>query len=195
MGVTLPGVVRNNRLELAVNLDPRWAVIDPIALFRAAVGGYPVALLNDANAAGIAEVHHGAGQDVSGTVLVLTFGTGVGSALLVDGELVPNMEVGQLPYAGGVWQDVISARARINADVSWERWAELTDEFLRIVEDVLWPDLIIIGGGILEERPGLLELLSTRADCVVARHGADAGVIGAAMAAQDVINHEESRVT
>lgn len=186
VGVTVPGVVKNQHVSLAVNLDPAWSSVDPLVLFGDAAGGRPVALLNDADAAGRAEARHGAGQDVSGTVLMLTFGTGVGSALLVDGRLTPNIEVGQLPHAGGVWQDLIAARARERAGHSWERWAEATNEFLAIVEAVLWPDLVIIGGGICGESERWYKLLKTRVDCVVAHNWADAGIIGAAMAAADL---------
>lgn len=186
IGVTVPGVVKNDHVSLAVNLDPAWSSVDPVVLFSDATGGRQIALLNDADAAGIAEARHGAGRAVAGTVLMLTFGTGVGSALLVDGRLTPNLEVGQLPHASGVWQDVISARARRRAGHSWERWAESTNEFLTIAEAVLWPDLIIIGGGICDESERWHKLLKTQVDCVVAHNRGNAGIVGAAMAAADL---------
>lgn len=186
VGVTVPGVVKDDHVPLAVNLDTAWPTVDPLVLFRDAVVGRPVVLLNDADAAGLAEVHHGAGRKITGTVVMLTFGTGVGSALLVGRRLMPNLEIAQLPYRDGVWQDVISARARERANRSWEQWAESTNEFLAIVETVLWPDLIVIGGGISDESNQWYELLKTRVDCVVAWNRADAGIIGAAMATQQV---------
>jgi polyphosphate glucokinase len=183
VGIALPGVVKNGRVLRAVNLTPAWTDADPMALFERALDGRPVVLLNDADAAGVAEVHHGAGQDEPGTVLVLTFGTGVGSALLASDGPSFNVELGQLPHRAGVWQDVISAAARRSLGHSWATWAELASEFLAIVEDIVWPDLIVVGGGISDDWPHWLHLLSTRARCVVASTGNAAGIIGAAMAA------------
>ena len=185
VGVTFPGVVSGTRVRRTVNLDPSWTSVDAVEVLRQATDGRTAVLLNDADAAGLAEQRRGAAENETGTVVVLTFGTGVGSALIVNGRLFPYpLELGQLPYEGGTWEAAISGSARQRRGETWAQWASSTNTFLHAVEEVLWPDLIIIGGGITAEWSQWLGLLSTRARCKVANRRNGAGIIGAALAAQ-----------
>jgi polyphosphate glucokinase len=141
-------------------------------------------LLNDADAAGLAEVAHGAGRDQGGVVLVLTFGTGIGSALFVDGVLVPNTELGHLELRGKDAEHRASAAARERNELSWADWAVRVDEYLDLVEALFSPQLVIIGGGVSRKQEKFLPLLSKReARVVAAELRNDAGIVGAAMAA------------
>jgi polyphosphate glucokinase len=182
-GITFPGVVVGGVTHTAVNLDPAWTGLDAEGLFAAATGR-SVSLLNDADAAGLAEMRFGAGSGEQGTVLVLTFGTGIGSALFSDGALVPNTEFGHIEIKGRDAETRASERARELHDLSWERWAGRVDEYLDHLEALVSPSLFIIGGGVSRKADKFLPLLSSvRARIVPAALHNDAGIVGAAMAA------------
>jgi polyphosphate glucokinase len=182
-GLTFPGVVVNGVTTTAANLDPAWVGMDTRALFTKAAG-VPVSLINDADAAGLAEMKFGAGAGHQGTVLMLTFGTGIGSALFRDGILVPNTEFGHIEIRGRDAEERASERAKELHDLSWGKWAGRVDEYLRHVEALTAPDLIIIGGGISRKADKFLPLLtSLRATVVPAAMQNDAGIVGAALAA------------
>ncbi|HEX9034546.1 MAG TPA: ROK family protein [Streptosporangiaceae bacterium] len=181
-GITFPGVVTGGTVRTAPNLDPAWVGVDARQFLGAAVGR-DVTVLNDADAAGVAEMRFGAGQGQNGTVLLLTLGTGIGSALFYNGALVPNTEFGHIEIHGKDAEDRASERAREEQDLSWGKWAERVDEFLDKMERLLSPDLIIIGGGISRKSGKFLPRLSLRAPVVPAELQNDAGIVGAAMAA------------
>jgi len=185
MGCTVPARVRQGVVETAANIDEAWIETDAAALFREATG-HPALVLNDADAAGLAEVRFGAGAGERGTVLVLTLGTGIGSALFVDGRLVPNTELGHLERDGSTLEIRASNATRKQEDLSWEAWAERVQEALEYLEFLLAPDLVVIGGGV--SRPQRWErfahLLEARARLVPAKLENEAGLIGAAWAAR-----------
>ena len=182
-GITFPGVVVDGVTHSAANLDPAWVGLDTRALFSQATG-LNTALINDADAAGLAEMSFGAGVGQQGTVLMLTFGTGIGSALLRQGVLVPNTEFGHIEIRGKEAEHRASERAKEEHDLSWEKWAERVDEYLEHMERLTAPDLIIIGGGISRKSDKFLHLLTgLRATVVPATLHNDAGIVGAALAA------------
>jgi polyphosphate glucokinase len=182
-GITFPGVVTGGTIRTAANVDKSWIGTDAARLFSKAVGG-DVAVLNDADAAGIAEMMFGAGKGERGTVLMLTFGTGIGSALFTSGLLVPNTEFGHLEIRGKDAESRASERGKTEHGWGWKDWAQRVDEYLQRVEALVSPDLIIVGGGISKESEKWVPLLTgVRARIVPATLQNDAGIVGAAMAA------------
>jgi len=183
-GITFPGVVIGGMIRTAANLDKSWIGIDGAATFGHATG-LDVTVLNDADAAGIAEMRFGAGKGQVGVVLMLTLGTGIGSALFVDGILVPNTEFGHIEIRGKDAEKRASEHARELGDLSWGHWAGLVDEYLAQMDALLSPGLIIIGGGVSRKSDKFLPLLTgIQARVVPAAMHNDAGIVGAAMAAQ-----------
>lgn len=138
---------------------------------------------NDADAAGIAEMTFGAGRGRTDTVIMVTLGTGIGSAVFVDGHLVPNTELGGLPIRGKVAEKRAADSVRERDGLSWKQWAKRLEEYLGLLDDLLWPDLIIIGGGVSKKHDKFLPLLSTRAELVPAQLLNEAGIVGAAVSA------------
>lgn len=183
VGVTFPGVVVDGVTRTAANVDKSWLDAPAARLFGEALGK-PVAVLNDADAAGVAEVAFGAGRDQRGLVLMLTFGTGIGSALFLDGRLIPNTELGHLELGGADAELRASDRAREQEDLSWEKWAGRVEEYLRHVEMLLSPRLIIVGGGVSKKSDKWLPLIGIRTPIVPATLLNNAGIIGAAVMAQ-----------
>ncbi|GAA1974303.1 polyphosphate--glucose phosphotransferase [Kitasatospora viridis] len=183
VGLTFPGVVVDGSTRTAANVDPGWIGLDAAGLFERTLD-CPVVVVNDADAAGLAEVTHGAGRDERGTVLLLTFGTGIGSALFSGGVLVPNTELGHLELRGKDAERRASSAARERHGLSWAEWAVRVDEYLDLVERLFCPQLVIIGGGVSRKHEKFLPLLTERAAKVVpAELRNDAGIVGAAMAA------------
>jgi polyphosphate glucokinase len=181
-GVGLPGVVKGQLLKTAANIDASW-VDFPVAETLGARIGRPVRLINDADAAGLAEVAFGAAKGVPGTVLLLTIGTGIGSALLVDGRLLDSTEFGHVTYRGKDGETLVSGAARERRKLGWRRWAREFSEYLALLERWFWPDLIILGGGVSKEYAKYAKLLTSRAPIVTARYLNTSGIIGAALAA------------
>ncbi|MER6946165.1 polyphosphate--glucose phosphotransferase [Nonomuraea sp. NPDC000554] len=177
IGVTFPGVVVDGVVMTAANVHHSWIGVDANELF----GG--VRVLNDADAAGLAEVAFGRGRDQRGTVLMLTFGTGIGSALFRDGVLVPNTELGHLELHGKDAEQRASALAREEHELSWEKWADRVEEYLRHVEMLFSPSLIIIGGGVSKKADKFLPHVHIDTPIVPAALENEAGIIGAARAA------------
>jgi polyphosphate glucokinase len=181
IGATFPGVVASGKIRSAANLDPDWIGVNASELFGQATG-QPVTVINDADAAGIAEMKFGAGVGQRGTVLLLTLGTGIGSALFIDGILVPNTEFGHIEIRGKDAEKRASEHAREEHDLSWGKWAGRVDEYLEHMERLLSPNLIIIGGGISKKSDKFLPLLTgLQARVVPAGMLNDAGIVGAAM--------------
>jgi polyphosphate glucokinase len=181
-GITFPGVVVDGVVWTAANLDPSWIGVDAAKLFGSETK-LAVTVLNDADAAGVAEIHFGAGKGVSGTVLLVTLGTGIGSALFIDGALVPNTEFGHIEIHGKDAEKHASDHAREEHNLSWADWAHRVDEYLERMEGLLSPSLIIIGGGVSRKSSKFLPLLTgnLRAKVVPAALQNDAGIVGAAM--------------
>ena len=183
VGVTYPGVVTAGVTRSAANMHKSWIGLDAHALLAAELG-LPVAVLNDADAAGIAELAFGAGQGRKGTVIVLTFGTGIGSALFTDGVLVPNTELGHLELAGHDAETRAASRVKDEEDMSWKRWADRVQRYLAHVEMLFSPDLFIIGGGVSREAERFIPRIEgIRAEIVPAALRNNAGIVGAAMTA------------
>jgi polyphosphate glucokinase len=183
IGITFPGVVMDGVIKTAANVDKSWIDTDARALFGQ-VTGQPVAMINDADAAGLAEVKFGAGAGHKGTVLLLTLGTGIGSALFIDGILVPNTEFGHIEIRGREAEKRASELVREEHELSWGKWAGRVDEYLEHMEQLLSPQLFIIGGGVSKKSDKFLpRLTGLRATVVPAAMLNDAGIVGAAMAA------------
>ncbi|XVU22297.1 polyphosphate--glucose phosphotransferase [Actinoplanes sp. CA-054009] len=183
VGVTFPGVVVDGVTRTAANVDKSWVDAPAAQLFSDRLG-MPVSVLNDADAAGAAEVAFGAGRDQAGLVMMLTFGTGIGSALFLDGTLIPNTEFGHLELDGHDAESRASDRARETEDLSWEKWANRVGNYLRHVEMLLSPRLFIIGGGVSKKADRFLPLIDIRTPMVPATLLNNAGIIGAAVTAE-----------
>ncbi|MFJ6460331.1 polyphosphate--glucose phosphotransferase [Streptomyces sp. NPDC091387] len=183
VGITFPGVVTSGVTRSAANVDKGWIDLDARTLLSDKLG-LPVTLLNDADAAGIAEMAFGAGRGRKGTVIVLTLGTGIGSALFIDGRLVPNTELGHLELNGHDAEKHASTKAKEDEDLSWHHWAHRVQKYLVHVEMLFSPELFIIGGGVSRKAAKFLPLIEhVRAEMVPAELQNNAGIVGAAMAA------------
>lgn len=179
MGCTFPGIVKEGVIGSAANVDPGWVGVDADTLLSERCER-PVSVVNDADAAGLAEAAFGAGRR-AGVVLLLTFGTGIGSALLVDGVLAPNTELGHLEMDGRIAEDIASSRVRKERGLTLEAWAPLVNRYLAHVERLFSPDRIVLGGGVSRRFDQFGHLLSTNAELVPAALRNDAGIVGAAM--------------
>ncbi|MFZ3500096.1 polyphosphate--glucose phosphotransferase [Streptomyces sp. 5.8] len=185
VGVTFPGVVTGGVTRSAANMDKAWVGVDTAALLSSRMDGRPVTVLNDADAAGVAEMAYGAGREVDGTVILLTLGTGIGSALFTDGRLVPNTELGHLELKGHDAETRASVKAKEDGELTWEHWARRVGKYLAHVEMLFSPDLFIIGGGVSRKPEKFLPLIEgVRARIVPAELQNNAGIVGAAMAAR-----------
>jgi polyphosphate glucokinase len=186
VGVTFPGVVKKNVIYSATNVDPAWLNVDAAKLFSQQLGG-PVTVANDADAAGIAEMRFGAGRGRHGTVILLTFGTGIGSAIFCNGILVPNTEFGHLRIRGKDAECRASERVREEKGLSFKKWSKIVSEYLAELERLFSPELFIIGGGISKKAEKFLPYLTAKTDVAIepARMRNDAGIIGAACLAKN----------
>ncbi len=186
IGVTFPGVVKRGRVATAANMDPAWPGLEA-ETFLAAKLGRPVVVLNDADAAGLAEVRFGAGCGVRGTVVLLTLGTGVGSALFHDGDLLPNTEFGHMEIRGKDAEQRAAERVRTEKGLSWEKWGERVGEMVGRLSFILNPDLFILGGGVSRKADKFLPVVQhmTKVPVVAARLQNAAGLIGAALVAAE----------
>lgn len=182
VGLTLPGVVKQGFARTAANIDKSWLGVDGTTLLSRTLGR-PVVFLNDADAAGIAEVQRGAGRGVSGTIIMLTFGTGIGTALFVDGKLFPNTELGHLELKGMDAEKWASARVRTALNLDWGAWIQRVNDYLQQMHALFWPDLFILGGAVSERFGEFAPLLHSQAEIRPAHFTGQAGVIGAALAA------------
>src|SRR5512136_151035 len=187
VGCTFPAVVQHGVTHSAANVDQGWMHFQAEPFLRQKTG-CSLRLVNDADAAGLAEVTFGAARGVPGTVMVLTFGTGIGSALLLDGKLVPNLELGHLEIRGKDAEKRASDLIRAQKDLSWSKWAKRVNEFLARLELYFSPDLFVIGGGVSKNYAKFGGYLhAERAKIVPAQLLNEAGIVGAAMAAVDLI--------
>ncbi len=187
VGCTFPAVVREGVVYTAANVDKTWIGTNGRKLLQRKTG-CPVFLLNDADAAGIAEMEFGAGRGQQGVVIVLTFGTGIGSAIFVNGQLVPNTELGHLEMKGKDAERSASDWARQQKEMSWEKWATRVNQYLGMIERLFSPDLIVVGGGVSKKHAKFFPFLETRAQLVPAQMLNDAGIVGAALAARALVD-------
>jgi polyphosphate glucokinase len=180
-GAAFPAVIIDGHARNASNIDTGWIGTDVAGTLSDATG-CDVRVLNDADAAGLAEMRYGAGRDVGGTVALLTLGTGIGTALFLDGKLVPNTELGHLEIDGQDAEPKTAESAREREGLTWEHWARRLSKYLRHFEALLWPDLFIVGGGVSRKADKFIPLLEgVRTKIVVAQLQNDAGIIGAAL--------------
>lgn len=182
IGATFPAVVRNGVVFTAANVDKSWIGTDAAKMFGEKTGR-DVVVMNDADLAGVAEMRFGAGKGVAGEVVMITLGTGIGSALFYEGTLVPNSELGHIELEGKDAEELASGRAREEGDLSWKDWATRVSAYLHSLEELLWPDLFIIGGGVSKKSDKFLPLLDIRTPVVPATLLNNAGIVGAALMA------------
>ncbi len=183
VGIAMPSVVKHGRVCTAANIDPGWIGVDGPALVQKPLGRQAI-FLNDADAAGVAEIKWGAGKGMQGTAIMLTFGTGIGTAFFVDGILLPNSELGhmQLPQHGEA-EKWTSAHVRTAEKLDWPAWIERVNVYLGELYNLFWPDLFILGGAVSERFDEFAPLLHSQAKIEPAAFAGQAGVIGAALAA------------
>ncbi len=184
LGVTYPGVVTDGIVRTAANVDKAWIGANVQEVIGGALGGRRVTVLNDADAAGIAEEKFGAGKDNSGLIVLLTFGTGIGSAVIHNGALLPNTEFGHLEVGGKEAEHRAASSVKERKGWSYERWSVEVTKVLVTIENAIWPDLFIAGGGISRKAHKWLPLLKNRTPVVAAVLQNTAGIVGAAMAAE-----------
>lgn len=180
IGCGFPSVVINGCVKTAANIDKKWINIDAQKVFSEATK-CEVTLVNDADAAGIAEVQFGIGKNMKGVVLLLTFGTGIGSALFTEGKLVPNTEFGHVLFHGDIAEKYVAASVRKNQELSWETWGKRLNEYLLHMEKITNPELIIIGGGISKKFEKYSQYINLKTKVVNATLFNNAGIIGAAL--------------
>jgi polyphosphate glucokinase len=183
IGCAFPAVVRNGVVGSAANIDESWIDVDADRIFTDALGA-AVHMINDADAAGLAEVRYGAGRGRNGVVMMLTFGTGIGSGLFNDGVLVPNTELGHLQLDGVDAESRAAASAKKRDDLTWEQWATRVERYLRHVEALFSPDLFIVGGGASKRADRWLPHVSIDTEIAVAALANNAGIVGAALVAE-----------
>ena len=178
-GAGFPSVIRAGEAMTATNLDPSW-IGAPVQQMLGQRLGRPMVVLNDADAAGVAEIAYGAGQGQAGVVLQLDLGTGIGSALFINGQLVPNLQLGHVEFHGWDAETRLSSAARSRRKIGWRKWGAEFNELLASYETYLWPDLIILGGGLARKFSKFDKYLKTKAPLVPAAMGNSAGIVGAA---------------
>jgi polyphosphate glucokinase len=184
IGATFPAVIKHGVAQSAANVDHAWVGTDADRTFTDAVGGgSEVTVLNDADAAGIAEARFGAAKGVAGVVIMLTFGTGIGSALLMNGVLVPNTELGHLELDGHDAESRAAASVRDEHGMSYKKWAQRVNRYMQHVERLFTPDLFVVGGGVSKNADKWVPLLELNTPVEPAQLLNDAGIVGAAIAA------------
>ncbi len=193
LGVTYPGVVKNGVVLTAANVDKGWIGANVRDVISAELPGQDITVLNDADAAGLAEVRFGAGRDHSGVIVLLTFGTGIGSAVIHDGVLLPNTEFGHIDVGGKEAEHRAAASVKERKDWSYKKWTRQVSKVLAAIEKAIWPDLFIAGGGISRKAHKWLPLLESDTPVVAAALQNTAGIVGAAMAADPGSGYQAGR--
>lgn len=182
IGIGFPAAIKNGHAMLAANISEHWLEVDALALLGETTG-CPVTLLNDADAAGLAEMTFGAGKNQPGTTILVTIGTGLGTAIFHNGQLLPNTELGHIEIKGEDAETRASDAARQREDLSWEKFAKRLNRYLGKLEYLFWPDLFILGGGVIKKHEKFLPLLTLRTPIITAAFLNEAGIVGAALAA------------
>jgi len=183
VGAGFPGVIRNGVVKTAANVAKSWLEVDAAALLED-VTGRPFVFANDADVAGVAEMRFGAGKDRAGVVILVTIGTGLGTAVFTDGHLVPNTELGHLEVDGREAEELASDATRKRKDLSWKKWAKRLNVYLNRLHAYFWPELIILGGGASKKPERYLHRLEVPCEVVPAELQNEAGIVGAAAAAE-----------
>jgi len=178
-GAGFPSVMRAGRAQTAPHGERSWIGLSVQQMLEERLGR-PMRVINDADAAGVGEIAYGVGKGQSGVVLLVDLGTGIGSAVFVDGRLVPNVQLGHVEFGGRVAEDRLSPVARIRRKISWPTWGREFNKLLGRYEEYLWPDLIILGGGSAKDFPKYESYLKTNARLAIAALGTSAGIVGAA---------------
>jgi len=186
IGIGFPAVIKNGHSITASNISKEWIQF-PINEFFEDKLTNPLTVINDADAAGLAELTYGKGKDVNGTVILLTLGTGIGSAVFKDGQLLANTELGHLKYKGQIAEKVVSNAAKKRKDLSWEEYGKELYSFLNHINQLFYPDLIILGGGISKKYEKYSASFSKLGNITPASQFNNAGIIGAALAAKDLL--------
>ena len=181
IGCGFPAVVRNGIVGTASNIDKKWIGVNVRQLFTQAAGSETV-VVNDADAAGVAEIAFGAGRGHKGVVVIITVGTGLGTAVFSNGHLFPNTELGHIIMDGKIAEHYTSDAVRKKEDLSWKKWSTRFNAYLAEIERLIWPDLIIIGGGVSKKQEKFFHYLETKTKILPAKLLNEAGIIGAAMA-------------
>lgn len=179
MGICFPAIIKNGVTLSAANISHKWIGLEAEKLFEKSLG-HPIRFLNDADAAGYAEVTFGAAQNVDGLVIVTTLGTGIGSALIYNGTLIPNAELGHLEIDGKDAESQAAYSAKDREDLSWEKWSHRLQKYYSRLEFLFSPDLFIVGGGVSKNADDFLPLLDLKTKIVPAAYGNNAGILGAA---------------
>jgi len=182
IGITVPGPVIHGTIPMMANLDQAWVGLAANDFMTESLGR-PVTVINDADAAGIAEVYYGAAKGVPGVVVLTTLGTGIGSAVINNGQLLPNTELGHIEVGGVDVETRTSAGVREKEDLSYKEWAKRLDLYYQALERMLWPDLFVVGGGVSKNHDQFLPLLHLRTPIIPAGLRNRAGIVGAAWAA------------
>ena len=190
IGVGFPGVAIGGIIHTAANVHPSWIGTHAAQLFSENTG-CPVHVLNDADAAGMAEMTFGTGKGVKGVVLLVTIGTGLGTVMFTDGHLVPNTEFGHIEIDGFDAEQRASDAARKREKLSWKKWGKRFNKYLCTVEKLTWPELIILGGGLIKQKDKFFPYLTVHANVLPAQFGNDAGIVGAALAARGALQGKE----
>jgi polyphosphate glucokinase len=180
-GATFPAVIKHGVALTAANVDQAWIGTDAAKLFSKAIGG-EVTVVNDADAAGIAEMQFGAARGRDGVVIMVTLGTGIGSAVFLDGVLLPNTELGHLQMDGRDAEELAAESVREADELSWKKWSKRLNEYLQMLEGLFSPDLFVIGGGVSKKSGKFIPRLDLQAEVVPAELLNDAGIVGAALA-------------
>lgn len=186
IGCGFPAAIVRNKVRTASNISEKWLGLDVVKMVEEATDCRST-VLNDADAAGIAEMRFGAGKGRTGLVIIVTLGTGIGSALFMDGRLVPNTELGHIEIGNVEAERWASAFVREKEGLSWKKWAKRLDTYLRRMQVYFWPELFIVGGGVSKKHEKFLPLLNIDCDVVPANLRNEAGIIGAAMAAAELV--------
>jgi polyphosphate glucokinase len=184
IGCTLPAVVTGGTVRTAAHIDESWIGAHATALFRR-LTGRQCTVLNDADAAGIAEARFGAARERRGLVIIVTVGTGLGTALVYDGALVPNAELGHIVVDGKIADGWASDAVREKKHLGWKEWADRLDQYLTSLHDLLWPELLVIGGGVVKNADKFVDRLDPGCEVRIAELGNHAGIVGAALHAHD----------
>jgi polyphosphate glucokinase len=182
VGIGFPAAVKHGIVKTAANISPKWIGVNANELFTQATR-CPCVVNNDADVAGLAEVHFGAGHGQPGTVIMVTLGTGIGTAIIFGGKLLPNTELGHIEIDGEEGEAFAADSARQRENLSWKKYAKRLDRYLGELEALFWPDLFILGGGISKEHEEFVPLLDVEAPIVVAQLLNEAGIVGAALMA------------
>ena len=189
IGIGFPAAIQHGIARTAANIDKSFIGL-PVEKFFSEQAGCPVHVANDADVAGMAEMRFGAGHDIRGVVLIVTIGTGLGTALFTDGRLLPNTELGHIFLDNGVEAERYAAdSARVIKKLKWKDWGKRFDHYLATMESLFWPDLIVLGGGVSKKLEKFAETITVRTPVVPARFRNQAGIVGAALYAESMLGN------